>query len=233
MDTRLHGWDMLAIIAAITATCLPFLLSGNALSLNDDWLQLASRHALLRQSLFQDFQFPLRTPFFMGGYPSIADPEDPCLNPLALLTVCFGEVMGLKLIAFTMYLAAGLGMYYLTRRCLGFGRTGALFASLAFGLCGWMPARHAGGNVNEMYFTLTPLILALVLESKTQKGRIVLLALIQAVILTDGKLVWPSIALFIVLLCVLEGVRISRGEVSADGECLRNFAVSAALALLL
>jgi len=222
-----------AVVGAITAACLPFLRSGERILLNIDWLQLASRHALLRQSVLKHGEIPLRTPFYDGGYPSFGDPEDPALNPLSLVTVAFGETRGLKLMAFVFCLGGGLGTFYLARRALGMAAPAALYAALVFGLSGWAPARHASGNVNELWLMATPLLFALLLRSKQRPAAVIGFAIVSAMMLTDGKLVWPGVMLMLAVFAIADGLRADGRRLEWNPNTALNLVRGAVLALLL
>ena len=117
--------DILAygiIFVVITLSSIPPLTSGGKLNLNADFFQYASRHEAVRKSLIEYHTFPLRSHWFGGGFPTLGDPEDPSLNPLVLLSVMFGTVMGLKLITYLALLVGGLSTYALARYILGYTR---------------------------------------------------------------------------------------------------------------
>ena len=222
-----------AVIGAATAVCLPFLRSGDRILLNDDWLQLASRHALLRRSFLRGGELPLRTPFLAGGYPSFGDPEDPALDPLAVLTAAFGEVRGLKLIAFFLYATGGVGMLYLTRIALGMNLPPALYAALVFGLSGWSCTRHASGNVNELWALAAPLLFGLLLHSARRRGAIVAFGAVSAAMLTDGKLIGPSVMLLLGLFAVAAGARMRKWQIEWNLNLFANLVRGGAIAMLL
>src|SRR3989339_665229 len=99
--------DRLAVIflmASAASVFFPVLSSINKLSDNSDALQIAAHHRLIRESLLRDRQFPLRTSYFGGGYPTIAAPEDPSFSPSVLFTLILGETAGIKLYAFAIFL---------------------------------------------------------------------------------------------------------------------------------
>jgi len=178
------------IFIAITLSSISPLTSGGKLNIKDaDFFQYASRHESVRKSLLEYHTFPLRAYWFGGGFPTIGDPEDPTMNPLVLLSVLFGAVMGLKLIAYLALLVGGLSTYAFARYILGYTRWGALFSGLIFGICLFVPIRIEGGNPNEVYATFLPLCLLLIgLACRDRKIALLILPLVFYTMLTDGKL---------------------------------------------
>ncbi|MBM4046297.1 MAG: hypothetical protein FJ279_14395, partial [Planctomycetes bacterium] len=170
--SRKHIASLSVLLVVTSAVCWPFLRDIGNVNANDDWQMRAARHAAWRRAVLEHHQVPLRSPYFGGGYPTLADPEDPFLSPSLLATLCLGEVAGLKVAAFGFYLAAGLGMYYLAFAVLGYGHLGALWAALLFALCGLLPSRHFSGNVEELQYGLIPFVIALFIQAKGA-GRVV------------------------------------------------------------
>ncbi|MFA5857638.1 MAG: hypothetical protein WC955_01075 [Elusimicrobiota bacterium] len=186
---------------------------------NDDFLQFAARHHIARETVLQSHQVPLRTHFLGGGFPTAGDPDDPSLSPLLIFTLVFGEVAGLKLMALMLLLTGTLAMYYFLRRWYSYTVAGAVFASAVLCSCTWFPIRFLGGNINEMYYYLFPLVLY-IFELYVNNGRkyLILLAAVLALLVFDGKFVFPSTILF---LCIYSFIR-SAGR--KDGKFCVNYA---------
>ncbi len=125
---------LLIILALITLVSIRPLSSGSKLNFNDDFFQYAGRHESVRKSLLEYYTFPLRAFWFGGGYPTIGDPEDPTFNPLTIITLIFGSVMGLKLIPFIAILIGGISAYLFAKYILNYTGWGALFTGIMFGL---------------------------------------------------------------------------------------------------
>jgi hypothetical protein len=192
------------IFVIVTMTALPMLRSGERISRNVDFHQYASRHEAVRKSILEYHSLPLRSHWLGGGYPTIADPEDPTFNPLVLLTVVFGTVMGLKLIGYVALLIGGLATYAFTRSILGYTRLGALYSGLVYGTSLFVPTRLFGGNPNEVYAAFVPLCLLLLgLACQGRKMAIVVLPFVFYTMLSDGKAHSLMAMFYIGVLCLL------------------------------
>jgi len=147
----------------------------------------------------------MRANWFGGGFPTLGDPEDPTLNPLVLLSVLFGAVMGLKLIAYLAILIGGLATYAFARYILGYTRWGALFSGLIFGISLFVPIRIEGGNPNEVYATFLPLCLLLIgLACQGRKICLIILPFVFYTMLSDGKLTFFMGMFYVGWLCFLD-----------------------------
>ena len=192
------------IFVIVTMTALPMLLSGQRINRNPDFYQYASRHEAVRKSILEYHSVPLRSHWLGGGYPTIADPEDPTLSPLVLVTVVFGTAMGLKLIAYVALLTGGLATYAFTRSILGYTRFGALYSGLVYGTSLFIPIRLLGGNTNEVYAAFVPLCLLLLgLACQGRKMPIVILPFVFYTMLSDGKAHSLMAMFYIGALCLL------------------------------
>ena len=200
--------DILAygiIFVVITLSSIPPLTSGGKLNLNADFFQYASRHEAVRKSLIEYHTFPLRSHWFGGGFPTLGDPEDPSLNPLVLLSVMFGTVLGLKLITYLALLVGGLSTYALALYVLGYTRWGALFSGLIFGTSLFVPLRILDGNPNEVYAAFLPLCMLLIgLACRGRKSALLILPFVFYTMLSDGKLNFFMAIFYVGIFCFLD-----------------------------
>ena len=118
----------MALLAALVLLLLLPAFNGK-LSHNDDWRRLCALAGAARKTLLECRAFPFRSHYFGGGYPTIAEPEDPACSPFFAFVLAFGEAAGLKLRALLCALAAAAGMFHLARRRLGFNRWGGFAAA--------------------------------------------------------------------------------------------------------
>lgn len=214
----------LAVVIIVSLAAIsPLVRTINKINTNDDFLQLATRHLLVRNSIINDHQMPMRTNYLGGGYPTIADPEDPTLSPFVLLTIMFGEIAGLKLIAVILFLTGAISMYYFARNVLKFNYLGAVFSALALSLSGWFPKRVNGGNINELYFFLTPLALLLFEKYLADKKYLLLVSVILAAIAMDGKIVFPVMMLFLFCYAVIQGIEIDAKKIVVKKEYFKGY----------
>jgi hypothetical protein len=200
--------DILAygiIFIVITLSSIPPLTSGDKINLNADFFQYASRHESVRKNLLEYHTFPMRAYWFGGGFPTLGDPEDPSLNPLVLLSIVFGTVMGLKLITYLAILIGGLGTYALARYILGYTRWGALFSGLIFGTSLFVPLRILDGNPNEVYAAFLPLCMLLIgLACRRKKIALLILPFVFYTMLSDGKLTFFTAISYVGIFCLLD-----------------------------
>lgn len=185
-------------------TALPMLRSGDKVNHNIDFYQYASRHEAMRKSLVEYHSVPLRSHWLGGGYPTIADPEDPTFNPLVVLSVVFGTIIGLKVIGYVALLVGGLATYAFTHAILGFTRFGALHSALVYGTNLFLPIRLSQGNSNEIYAAFIPLCLLLVGRAcQGRKIAVVALPFVLYTMLSDGKAHSLMAMFYIGVLCLL------------------------------
>jgi hypothetical protein len=228
------NWKVAALALLLSAAVSPLVFTMGKISDNPDFLQLAARHALLRTAVLEQGRIPLWTPYLNGGFPSVGDPEDPALSPFSVLTVLFGEIAGLKLIALLVFLSGCAGMYRLSAGVFNASVGGAALGTAVFGLSGWFITRLYGGNINELYYFLTPVIL-LFLEKywADGDGRWLFFSSVSlAAVAMDGKTSFLVILLFLAAYSLLRGAwfRPGRGYTSAVP---LKFLLAAAAALAL
>lgn len=182
-----------------------------------------SYYGFTRQSVLEYRQFPLRAPYFGGGYPLIASPLDGSLNPFFIPVLVFGEVIGLKINVFLLHLIGAFGMYYLTRYVLKYNYLGAFFSSIVFCLGGILHRlMMAGITYPPAYFFLTPLLLALFIKAKEEKKYLFHTVFILTIMLTQMSLRFAAILLFLFLFSFLEIVRYKDKKFILDTAYLKN-----------
>lgn len=117
-----------------------------------DWLKIAAFERFARQSLGQG-GLALWCPYFGGGYPLIAHPEDGSLSPLILPSYLFGEVVGMKIQLVIILFLGAWGMFLLARRIFGFRAQGAIVSAVGLMLAGWLAWRvHYGWPMHFGYY---------------------------------------------------------------------------------
>lgn len=108
-----------------------------------------------RMTLLRWGQLPAWNPYWCGGTPGIAAPEDSFLSPDFLLRLIFGVAHGRRL-AIMLFLVAGMeGMYRLCRR-LDASAVGSAFAAIVFATCDRYVSFLHDGWVNFLGFELMP-----------------------------------------------------------------------------
>ncbi len=206
--------DILAvflIISIVVFSSLPLFKNINNINLDWDFLENLSFFRLMRQSILEYHQYPLRTPYFSGGYPLIGHPSSKAffISFLFVNPLIFGEVIGSKINSFLVFLIGVLGMYYLTRYILKYNRLGALFSSLTFCL---------GSNLYEVFmsrgvlfhkgYCFLPISLAFFIKSKEDKRYLFFTAFTLTFFILSVGLQFTTILLFLFLFACLEFKRI-------------------------
>lgn len=226
---------LLGLALAASGFFAPYFRHWHRVNPRDDWLQHAARHAAVRISLRDHGQLPLRTHLFGGGYPTLWNPEDPTLSPFILATLVCGEIAGLKVVGFALYLVGVVGVYLMARGVYGQSRAGAAAAACVLAFSSWTPTRLYKGNLNELYFLCFPLMVWLLARSP---GRLsfVVLALLAAGLAMDGKLTWFSMMFFLALaaarLCGRQGAKLDLSPLVRMGALALVVALLAAPKLL-
>jgi hypothetical protein len=111
-----------------------------------------------RATLLRWGQLPAWNPYWCGGTPGIAAPEDSFLSPDFILRLVYGVAHGRRL-AVMLFMVAGFeGTYRLCRR---FDCTvaGSMFAALMFGTCDRFVSFLHDGWINFMGFELVPWVI--------------------------------------------------------------------------
>lgn len=225
--------SIVLIVGLVIMFFLPIFIHIHNINRQTDWLQHYSFHASARKIILDYHQIPFRTPYFEGGHPMLAHPQDPSLDPVFLSTLIFGEVVGMKVIMLFYYLIGSLGMYYLTRWVLRFTRTGALLATLAFAFGNWLPSRMMDGNLEEGYFFIFPLALAFFLKSEKDRRYLIYCVFILALTIFRGKFVFPVILLYLGLFALLKSFTVKGKKVHINFILPKNLVIIVVLAVML
>ncbi len=195
---------------------------------------MLSYYRVARQSILEYQQLPLRTHFFCGGYPLVANPLDGSLNPFFIPVLMFGEVIGLKINVFLAHIIAALGMYYLTRYVLGYDILGALFSTSAFCLGGNLHRLLVKGiTYPPMYYFFMPLLLALFIKAKENKRYLIYTTLLFAMMLTQLSLRFLAILTFLFLFSLLEIIKYKNKRLVFDSSYIRNLFIIILFSFLL
>lgn len=221
------------VVAVAAIVCVPLVVSGSLISHNSDFLLYASYHRLARQSLLDHGQWPVRSHLIGGGYPLAGEPESPVFSPSLLLTLCLGEVRGLKAFAIFIYFVLGLGMYWLMREAFGLDCHASVFSAVLIVLSGWPSGRLVSGNYPELCYAFVPALIVLWFRAVERRGSSLGIAVLLAAIMADGRQAWFAIMVFLGGLSLLKSVAIARGKVEVRLEWLMRFAALCVLVLAL
>lgn len=188
-----------------------------------------------RISLLQYHQLPLRTFYFGGGYPLIANPQDGFLNPFFIPVLIFGEIIGMKANVFLAHIIAAMGMYYLARYVLKYNYLGAFFAAVVFTLGGHMHRLLIRGQdyVSTFYCFFIPLLFAFFIKAKEHRRYLIYAVLVLTAIVSQAGLYVAPIMLFIFLVGLLEACKFRDKRFSFEAVYLKNFLILALLTFFL
>lgn len=108
-----------------------------------------------RITILEHGQVPVWNPWFCGGIPGIANPQDTSLAPDFLLRLAFGTAPGRHLVLF-LFLLLGLEGSYRFARAKGLTALGAALAAAAFACSGRITNGINVGQLNMLGFELLP-----------------------------------------------------------------------------
>ncbi|MFH1441754.1 MAG: hypothetical protein ABIH18_06950 [Candidatus Omnitrophota bacterium] len=205
--------ELLCILLIIIITAmfyLPLLKNIPNTTINEnDWWRNYYYAALSKTTILEYHQLPLRTPYLSGGYPFIAHPSNFCLTPFFILILLFGEITGIRLMAFLIFIIGASGMFYLTRHVLKYSLISTMFSSLLFILCNWGAYEAIDGNLEKLFFYLLPWLMAFFIKCKTDKKSIIYLVLTLSLIFLSNPLILFPILLFLFLFSCLNIITIT------------------------
>ena len=134
-------------IIVLTYFVSPMFQNFNYMQPDMDWYGFGTIYECFRTSILKFGQFPLRTLYLEGGYPTIGFAYDIALSPFSVFILIFGTTPGMKVMMFVAFLLGASGMFYLIRFALRYNLAAATFGTLAFSLCGWVPMQVDNANV--------------------------------------------------------------------------------------
>lgn len=158
IDSSPPGWLPYLIFAGVSLIlAIPVLNNIHNWGVRD-WDLFTALHAAAVHSIADYGQFPFWNPYIGGGNILFAHPEVPVLNPLFLLLLLFGPLIGLRLQLIIMYFVGLAGCFKLARE-QGIGTYGSLVTSFAFMLSAYLTLHFAAGHIPFHYFAAFPWLL--------------------------------------------------------------------------
>ncbi len=151
-----------------------------------DAFSLLLPHRILVMEAFRNFQWPLWNPYSFSGYPLLANWQSAPFNPLNILMLIFGDVIGFGLIVAVQPILAFTGMFLFLRN-IKVTKSGSFIGAVSFALGGFMMTNLTSATTSFI-FGLTPLGLFIVNKFlETSKSRYLIgLSLLTFCILTGG-----------------------------------------------
>src|SRR3954447_5015298 len=132
-------------LAATAAYCVPVLSDLDNWG-HYDWNLSFFHLAANYRSVVEFGELPLWNPWYLGGFPSIGNPQAPFLDPWFLLDLLLGFVRAIKFrIAGHVFLGLA-GMYWCARE-LGLSRLSACYAAGTFVFSTWLALHLHSGHL--------------------------------------------------------------------------------------
>lgn len=226
------AFAIILILSIVFIFYLPLLKDLNLAFANIDWYEKYCLMASFRNSVLEYHQFPLRSPYINGGYPTIGHPYDESFNPFSIITLIFGEIIGLRIIIFLIFIISSLGMFYLTRYALRYNLFGSFFSTATFMLSNWGACQIAEGNYEKLYFYFLPWLLAFFIKSKKSRKFTILSSLVLSIIIIKGVIL-ISVLVFLFLFVCLHTIGRDGPRIRIDFSYLVIFLIVICLAFAL
>jgi len=154
-NSRLRRWLPYAVFLGVVAVlAIPILKTLPNWGIRD-WDLFTALHAAAVGSIIDYGQFPFWNPYIGGGNILFAHPEVPVLNPLFLLLLIFGPLIGLKLQVLIIYYIGLVGCFKLSRQ-LGIGYYASFLPPLVYMLSSYLTLHIAAGHIPFHYFAVFP-----------------------------------------------------------------------------
>ncbi|MEZ5358013.1 MAG: hypothetical protein R3F48_04220 [Candidatus Zixiibacteriota bacterium] len=165
-----------------------------------DWDLFTTLHASVVRSIVEYGQFPFWNPYIGGGNILFAHPEVPVLNPVVLLYLVFGPLIGLKIQLLLAYYCGFIGTYKLAR-AFGISIYGSYIPPLVFMLSSYFALHFSAGHIPFHYFAALPWLVFVYKKSLDNPWYILWMSAITAfMILGSGAAVPVVFSLFFLFL---------------------------------
>ncbi|MEZ4356274.1 MAG: hypothetical protein R3F16_21785 [Myxococcota bacterium] len=223
----LVGLPRMTLLGFVVATlCLaaPLLRAPDAWGILD-WDQHTFHHAVAREALLAEGDFPLWNPYYRSGVPLLANPESRVLAPSFPIVLGFGAVVGLKLEIVLHLLLALIGMHALLRH-VGVSPVAATAGSFVFAFDGWIVVHLTVGHVWALNAAYVPWLVLCMRRSAEDRIWVLPTAALLAVMFLGGGVYPLVIAGFVLAALVL-------GEAGFSGASLRRRVSALALVVVL
>jgi hypothetical protein len=161
-----------------------------------------------QETLVRYHELPTWNPYYCGGVPGIANPQDGSLAPDFLLRVLFGVGPGRRLAVLLFVMLGMEGLFRLARKHDA-SFVGAATGALAFAMCGTIPFHVRFGWLHFLPYQLFPWIALCFELGITKRGWAVFGGVFLAwTVLCGGTYAAPYAGLLIAALLVFETARV-------------------------
>ncbi len=214
--------ELILIVLLVVSSfffCLPLIFPLNKIVFEESYLQFCSYLDLNIIHFFRDYQIPLWSFHFGGGYPFIKHPDNISLSPLFyLLILPFGSANGLKLFLLFSYATGAAGFFLFARRILRFNLLTSAITTMLFLFNSFIPFQIDTGNIKDQGWLYLPLLLYLAIRSKEDRQYFIYSAFLMTMMVFNGfSLYFVPLLLFLCLFALLDDIspksqRLSNGK---------------------
>jgi len=196
-------WLPYAVFLAVTLIlAIPVLKNIGNWGIRD-WDLFTTLHAAAVSAITDYGQFPFWNPYIGGGNILFAHPEVPVLNPLFILLLVFGPLIGLKIQILAVYFIGLTGFYKLARK-IGLSFYGAFIPPLVYMLSSYLTLHFSAGHIPFHYFSAFPWLVYFYKKSLDRPIHILSTgAVVAFIILGSGAAVPLLFSLFFLFLISL------------------------------
>lgn len=174
------------MLAATVGYCMPILSDLDRWGWYD-WDLFFFHAGAHYRSVVEFGELPLWNPWYLGGFPSIGNPQAPFLDPWFVLDLLFGFVRSIRLrIAGHVFLGL-TGMYWLARQ-MGLSWLAAAYAAGTFIFSTWLTLHLHTGHQWVLGFVYVPWTVGLLHRSVMRRrwSPAVIAAFVVALLIVEG-----------------------------------------------
>ena len=223
---------VLLLLIITTAFYLPVFQNIDRAFSSVNWYEKYCFMASAKKAVLEYHQFPFRSPFIDGGYPTIGHPYDDAVNPLFIVVLIFGEIIGIRIIIFSIFILSVLGMFYLTRCVLNYNLPGAFFSAVTFILASHGACQFTQGHLEKLYLYLLPWLLTFFIKAKKDPRFIIAACLVLSMFLIKGIILF-SVLLFLFLIACVYAIEIKGRKLRLNLSYILIFLIVVCLAFAL
>jgi len=164
---------------------------------DNDWLNTRAFDLLASEALLEEGEFPLRSPYVGGGFPTLAHPSDGSWAPTLIPILVFGNVLGTKLLVLLFLFLGALGVYLLGRDQLQLRPESAGLAAVLMLVSGWLPSMLLVGFWNQVFYWLVPLVAWCLWRQKPKRHHLLVAAGLLFLALQQGGHAFSATVFFL------------------------------------
>lgn len=160
----------------------------------------------IKNQILQNHSLPLWNNLFLAGLPLLPDPQFSLFYPPNMFFLLFPINLGFLISFFFHILLGGMGMYWLTKRGLGFSYPASLFTSFLYittpKLAGYLEAGHFGLVATLAWFPWLVLALIMLLKKSEMSWSILLAISLAGLFYTHTVTFFIALVIIIIFFCI-------------------------------